>query len=100
MIFLRLYGISINFTCGKDYIFQKGDASDFGSWIPAGQVVGIVVETKDANGYVIDFRSEVEKRKAKSSVRKHLANDILQRILVFPRLVKRMLKKILNPTNS
>jgi len=79
---------------GKDYIFQKGDAIDFGSWIPAGQVVGIVVETKDTNGNIIDFRSEEEIRKAKSSIHKHLATDIQQRILVFPRLVKRMLKKI------
>ena len=82
--------------CGKDYIFQKGDAIDFGSWISAGQVVGIVVETKDASGNVIDFRSEEEKHKAKSSVRKHVAIDIQQRILVFPRLIKRWLKKIVN----
>lgn len=79
---------------GKDYIFQKGDAIDFGSWIPAGQVVGIVVETMDANGNVIDFRSDEEKQKAKSSVRKHVVIDILQRILFFPRLVKKTLKKI------
>jgi len=80
---------------GKDYIFQKGDAIDFGSWISAGQVVGIVVETKNANGNVIDFQSEEEEQKAKSCVRKHVAIDIQQRILFFPRLVKRILKKIL-----
>lgn len=79
---------------GKDYIFQKGDAIDFGSWISAGQVVGIVVETKDLSGNVVDFRSEEEKHKARASVRNHLVIDIRQRILFIPRLVKRMLKMI------
>jgi len=77
---------------GTCYLYQKGDVNPYGHWIGADRVVGVVIETHDANGHYIDFRTEEAKLTAKKCVRRQIAKDLLSRFLIIPRSVKRMLK--------
>ncbi|MBN2158532.1 MAG: hypothetical protein JW807_03980 [Spirochaetes bacterium] len=78
---------------GTAFLYQKGDANRFGSWIRGSRVVGVVDAIRDgAGGY-----KEIASREA----RKKAGHDALRQIilvawnagLIMPRFIKRCLKK-------
>ncbi len=79
---------------GRCFFFQKGDANNFGKWIRAERVAGIVVEAEDDKGKMIDLNIYEEKQKARRCVCTHLLIDLWSRLLILPRGLKRMLKNV------
>ena len=80
----QLFRIFLRKRC---FVFQKGDADTFGKWTCAERVIGIVVESFDANGKLVYTKNGAE-RKDRMCVYRQVFRDIYARMLIIPRNIK------------
>ncbi|MBN1291297.1 MAG: hypothetical protein JXB48_05595 [Candidatus Latescibacteria bacterium] len=76
---------------GKCYLYQKGDSISTGHWIKSDRVVGVVVESENTEGQVIDFRLTYTRKNEKNNAYRQLRKDVYARLLSIP---QKIIKKI------
>lgn len=75
------------------FIYQKGDASQFGNWIRQNRVVGIVTAIQDEQGEYTDITRPEAKKNAKRAAYRQTILTIWNAALVLPRFIKKCLKE-------
>jgi signal peptidase I len=75
-------------------LYQKGDASRFGSWIRQERVVGIVTAIQDDEGKFIDITQPETKKNAKRAAYRQTILTIWNAALVIPRFIKKCINEI------
>ncbi len=78
---------------GNTLLYQKGDASRFGSWIRQKRVVGIVTAVQDEKGEYRDISHPEAKKKAKGAAYRQMIRTIWNTALIIPRFMKNVSKK-------
>ena len=77
---------------GRWYLYQKGDANEYGSWLKAEQVVGVAVEARSADGARVEFRTARARRRQKARVPRQLVRDLWSRLLALARRARSWLQ--------
>jgi signal peptidase I len=74
-------------------LYQKGDASQFGSWIRHERVVGIVTAIQDDAGTYDDISHPAVKKKSKQEAFRQIILAAWNAALLIPRFMKKCLKE-------
>lgn len=77
----------------KRFVFQKGDSAQFGMWIRADEVVGLVVEAQNDDGRTVHLHTAYERKRNRTIADKQLLLDLYARFKSIPKYVKRRLYK-------
>jgi signal peptidase I len=78
---------------GRTFLYQKGDANRFGSWIRGSRVVGVVNAILDEAGACHDLSSPASKFGSGRDVRQQLVLTLWNTGLIVPRFIKTCLKR-------
>lgn len=78
---------------GGLFIYQKGDANRFGSWIRSDRVVGVVDAVQDGSGPPVAVTHTTLSKTARKETYRQLGYTVMNMILELPRGIKQWLRK-------